>query len=195
MVSEERHEFQRAGIEAALEHGIDIFGRRIWLHGAIDEYTIGMAIRGLYMLADMSRDPIELYVSSYGGHLDESFALHDVTRTIKCDVVTCALGKCMSAAPLLVACGKRGHRYTTESTTFMLHDVRVFDVQGRPADLAVEADVAMGMMDNYAKLLGRYTNKDRRHWRRLFDSKTDRYFDSETAIEWGVVDAIWNEKD
>lgn len=195
MSDHERHEFQRAGIEAALEHGIDIFGRRIWLHGGIDEDTIGMAIRGLYMLGDIGSAPIELYVSSYGGYLDESFALHDVTRTIKCDVVTCALGKCMSAAPLLVACGKQGYRYTTESTTFMLHDTRISEMEGRPAELVVEADVAKGMMDHYAKLLARYTKKDKRHWRRLFDAKTDRYFDADTAIEWGVVDAIWNEKD
>jgi len=184
----------RDRIEAALQHGIDIMGRRIFLHGGVDEDTIGRAIRGLYLLDDLNANPIELYVSSYGGELDEAFALHDVTRTITAPVHTIALGKCMSAAPMLVACGAKGHRYASEHTTFMLHDASLDCGEGSPALISAHAESARESMRIYARLLGRYTKKPPAHWARIFASKIDKYFTAEQAVAWGLVDQVWAEK-
>jgi len=189
-------EFQKAAIEAVLEYGIDIAGRRIFLHGGVDEETIGLAIRGLYMLGDMMpKEPVELYVSSYGGELDEAFALHDVTRTVTCPVTTVALGKCMSAAPMLVACGKKGHRFATENTMFMLHDATMTDMSdARPVEVATYVSLTEAMMERYARLLARYTKKGVAHWRKIFSGKADTVFGVEEALDWGVIDSIWSEK-
>lgn len=143
----------------------------------------------------MDDRPIELYVSSYGGELDEAFALHDVTRTIKCPVHTVALGKCMSAAPLLVACGQPGHRWVAEHTQFMLHDVSLDVAEGSPSYVLGHAEAARAQMKRYAELLGKYTRKPRGHWSRMFSSKTDRFFGADDAVEWGLVDQVWSEKD
>ena len=184
-----------ARIEAALEHGVDIAGRRIFLHGGVDEDTIGKAIRGTYLLADASSAPIELYVSSYGGDLDEAFALHDVTRTISAPVHTVALGKCQSAAPLLVACGEKGFRYASENVTFMLHDVTL-DVPENipPLYLKSLAEAAKVQMATYAKLLEAYSKMKARHWAGIFAGKSDRYFTADQAVAWGLVDHVWSEK-
>ena len=181
-------------IEAALEHGVDIQGRRVFLHGGVDEDSIGFAIRGIYLLADVNVKPIELYVSSYGGDLDEAFALHDVTRTISAPVHTVALGKCMSAAPLLVACGAAGHRYVSENTTFMLHDCSLEVPEGSPSFVASHAAAAKAQMSSLARLLARYTKKNARHWAGIFAGKSDRFFTAEQAVAWGLVDQIWAEK-
>lgn len=182
-----------AQIEAALEHGVDIAGRRIFLHGGVDEETIGRAIRGLYLLADVNQQPIELYVSSYGGELDEAFALHDVTRTVRAPIHTMALGKCMSAAPILVACGAPGHRYVSENCQFMLHDCSL-GADGSPAAILAHAEAAKATMKRMAELLGKYTKKRAAHWQRIFNSKVDRFFDADQAVEWGLVDQVWSEK-
>lgn len=192
----ERDEALKARLEAALEHGIDIKGRRIFLHGGVDEDTISTAIRGMYLLSDESEEPIELFVSSYGGSLDESFALHDVTRTIKVPVGTCALGKCQSAAPLLVACGHKGERWATANTSFMLHDAQLeFGEGDYPSNIMASAAVTVEMMDTYARLMAKYTKKDKRFWKRIFAGKVDRFFTADEALEWGVIDQIWSEKD
>ena len=184
-----------AELEAALEHGVDVKGRRIFLHGDVGEDTIALAIRGMYLLADLTDKHIELFVTSYGGELDEAFALHDVTRTICVPVHTVALGKCQSAAPLLVACGHRGQRWAAVHTTFMLHDAWMGSIEGEnPANLQIAAEQAKQQMKRMAELLAKYSRKDKRHWTRLFASKTDRFFDAEQAQEWGIIDEIWDEK-
>ena len=187
----------REEIEAALAHGIDITGRKVFLHSDVDEMSIARTIRGLYLLDNVCQDPIELFVSSFGGSLEDAFALHDVTRTIKSPVHTIALGKCMSAAPLLVACGQKKERYATENTLFMLHDVRLYydTAVEFPEELANVANVSRHLMDKYATLLGKYTKKRKTYWQEIFAKRTDTYFIADEAIALGIADAVWSEKD
>lgn len=184
-----------AKLEAALEYGVDVVGRRIFLHGDVDEETAGWAIRGMYLLADISQQPIELFVMSYGGSIDEAFALHDVTRTVKAPVHTVALGKCMSAAPLLLACGEPGNRWASEHTTFMIHDVKLTVPEGSPAYVNSWVAITKKQCETMDRLLAKYTKMPYKHWRRLSAGKADSYFDAEQALEWGLIDALWNEKD
>jgi len=188
--------YTQAQLEAVLREGVDVQCRRIYLHGGINEDAVGRITRGLYVLSTQSEvKPVELFVSSYGGDLDNAFALHDVTRTISCPVHTVALGKCMSAAPLLVACGQRGHRYATENTVFMLHNSSIEEFDGSPQQMQLYSTVCRAQMKTYARLLGRYTKKPARHWQRMFDRELDRFFTAEQAAEWGLVDSVWSEKD
>lgn len=182
-------------LDAALEHGVDVKGRRIFLHGDVGEESIGVAIRAMYLLADMEKSPIELYVTSYGGELDEAFAMHDVTRTIKVPVHTVALGKCMSAAPLLVACGEAGYRWASEHTQFMLHDCSLDAGEGSPIAIEAHVAAAKAQMVRYAELLEMYTNKPKAHWTRMFKRRADKFFSAEEALEWGLIDGIWSEKE
>lgn len=179
---------------AALEKGVDVKNRRIFLHGDVDEDTIGLTIRAMYLLSDMGNEPIVLFVTSYGGEIDEAFALHDVTRTIKVPVHTVALGKCMSAAPLLVACGHKGERWATVHTQFMLHDVTLDIDEGSPTYIAAHVEAARIQMIRYAELLAKYTNKPKGHWSRMFQQRSDRFFSADEALEWGMIDGIWQEK-
>lgn len=180
-------------IRAALQDGVDITGRRIFLHGEINEERVSTAIRGLYLLAN-KKAPIELYVSSEGGDLDDMFVLHDVTRTVPAPVHTVALGKCMSSAVLLVACGEKGSRYASENTQFMLHGalISIAEESSRPHVQTV-LQSTKARMDAYAVLMARYTNKSVAHWNRLLRGP-DKFFDAEAALEWGIVDHIWSEK-
>lgn len=179
----------------ALEKGFDLKGRRIFLHGNVEEDTIALAIRGMYLLQDLDdKRPIELYVTSYGGDLDEAFALHDVTRTIRAPVHTVALGKCMSAAPLLVACGHKGERWATTHTQFMLHDVSLEVEESSPTAIVAHVTAAKVQMERYAELLEKYSNKPKRFWNQMFKQRADKFFSAEEAQEWGLIDGIWLEK-
>lgn len=179
---------------AALEHGVDVQGRRVFLHGDVAEESIGKVIRGLYLISDGSRDPIELFVSSYGGALDDAFALHDVTRTITCPVHTFTIGKCQSAAPLLVACGEPGNRYAGQHTSFMLHDAMLEAPEGPPVLVESWVKNTRRLMQHYSRLLENYTDKPAQHWVNIFRSKSDHFFSAEQAQEWGLIDHIWSEK-
>lgn len=181
-------------MSSALEHGVDVQGRRIFLHGDVDSDSIAMAIRGMYLMADQSSEPITLFVASYGGDIDEAFALHDVTRTVPVEIHTVALGMCMSAAPFLVACGQPGHRYASENCEFMLHTASM-EVEGTMSNVAGTAEAVRRRCERMDRLLAKYTNRPYRHWSKFSRASDDYYFTAQQALEWGLIDSIWSEKD
>lgn len=181
--------------EFAILEGVDLANRRVYLHGDIDERRIGQAMRAVLALASKSEDPIEVFVCSYGGELNESFGLHDVMRSVKAPIITTAIGKCMSAAPLLVACGEPGERWATPHTQFMLHPATLDMSEATAESVGCVAELTKQQMLQYAGLLGRYTRKSAIFWRNLFTNHRDNYFMAEQAREWGLIDNIWYEKD
>jgi ATP-dependent Clp protease protease subunit len=183
-------------VDAYFDHGIDISNRRIFLFDDVEEVSIGTVIKGLYQLeATNKSDPIELFVGSFGGSEYEMLALYDVLQNgLRCPIHTIAIGKCMSAAPLLVAAGEVGERWATPNAQFMVHMGSAGVTDGRVEVSKAEVVHAEILGKIWYELMARHTQRPASHWRRLCKKVEDSYFDSETAIEWGIIDQIWSEK-
>ena len=79
-------------VNAYFEYGLDSSNRRVFLLGGVDESPIGNAIKGIYFLAGQSdKEPIELFIGSFGGSLYEMFSLYDVLNTVAAPIHTEAL--------------------------------------------------------------------------------------------------------
>jgi len=175
--------------------GICLKTRRIFLYGDVEEENVGKVIRALYAMAAMdSEERIMLFVSSYGGSLDDSMALVDTMRALSCPVYTVALGKCMSAAPLIVAAGEPGFRFAMPNTSWMLHDVSQDVGAGCPAWISGMAAAGKVIIKKYALLLDIYTERRTAHWTRIFRMKSDKFFTSADAFEWGIVDEVFDDE-
>ena len=186
----------RDWVEAYFDYGIDLVNRCIFLVGDINQETIGHVIKGMYLMENQNTEykPIELRISSYGGDVYDAYGLHDTTRTLKSPVYTMGTGKIMSAAVLLVACGEKGQRWAGENTTFMVH-VPSWDTNDETLhNHKIEVAEGERLWNRWYELMGKYTKKPASFWRKLCSKNTDHYFDAEQALEWGVIDNIWLEK-
>jgi len=183
-------------VDAYFDHGVDVTNRRVFLFDDVDDASIGIVIKGLYLMESFnSSEPIELFVGSFGGSVYEMFGLYDVLQNgLRCPVHTVAIGKCMSAAPLLVAAGERGKRWATPHVQFMVHRGNAGVESDRVEAAAAEVSHVKAMDALWNKLMARHTNKTATHWERICRKVQDSYFDADTAIEWGIVDQIWSEK-
>jgi ATP-dependent Clp endopeptidase proteolytic subunit ClpP len=175
---------------SALERGVDLQGRRIFLHGEVDEETVGAAVRGLFVMADQSNESIELIISSYGGSVDLSFALHDVMRAIKPAVHATAIGMCQSAAPFLLACAEKGYRFASANCEFMVHTAS-FGMDGAIINVQGTAAAMKRRMERMDRLLAEYSKMPYRHWSSFNRSGNDHYFGTKEALKWGLIDGIW----
>jgi ATP-dependent Clp protease protease subunit len=135
-----------------------------------------------------------MFISSYGGTLYDALALYDIMHTLSCPVHTFAYGKCMSAAPLLLAAGEPGKRWVAPNVAFMHHDWNDDDIGGTGAAIK-------GLVEHYDKignqwtaLLARHSNKNFKWWNTRAKKPADFYFSADEALEWGVADNIWVEK-
>jgi len=191
-------------IDAYFEYGVDVVNRKVFLFDGVDETSIGYVIKGLYLMeASITQEdreggqipPIELFIGSFGGSEYEMFALYDVIRTLESPIHTTAIGKCMSAAPLLVACGEPGHRYATPNTWFMVHESWDDWGMARVDELQKTLNHYKEMGDRWNKLMAKHTGQTVASWKRMAKAVGDTYFDAYKAVELGLIDHVWDEKD
>ncbi len=192
-------------VQAYFEYGVDVKNRKVFLFDGVDEDTIGYVIKGLYLMeaentkeqvANDTVKPIELFIGSFGGSEYEMWALYDVIRTLQSPIYTVAIGKCMSAAPLLVACGEPGHRCATPNTWFMVH--QAWSEWGDRDKDVIKTEIKHydAMEVRWYDLMAVHSKKPAAFWKaKCTKQKGDSYFDAYTAQEYGLIDYVWDEKD
>lgn len=113
-------------IEPWLDFGVDLKNRRVFLYSPVyaaetrAEFGTDQVVKSLLWLDSVKKDAVELWINSPGGMLEEMWAIHDVIRTMRSDVVTVGIGNISSAACLLLAAGT-GVRYVMPHASFMWH--------------------------------------------------------------------------
>jgi len=191
-------------VEAYFEYGVDVKNRKVFLFDGVDEDSIGYVIKGLYLMeAENTTEqrskgtikPIELFIGSFGGSEYEMWALYDVIRTLESPIHTIAIGKCMSAAPLLVACGEPGYRFATPNTWFMVHQSWTEFLFERVDAVKKEIKHYEQMGATWYSMMEKHTNKPSGYWKRECEKVGDKFFDAWAAKEYGIIDHVWDEKE
>jgi len=181
-------------VDAYFDYGVDVANRRVFL-GDIDHESVDAAIKGMYLMETQDPNaPIELFISSYGGEIYDALALYDIMQTIKCPIHTFAYGKCMSAAPLLLAAGEPGQRWVAAHTFFMHHD-GADAIEGKTTSMKAGMKHLEELDKAWTILFAKLSNKTFKWWDDRSKRSGDFYFSADEAIEWGLADSIWSEKD
>ncbi len=160
--------------------------RIILMTGEINEVKSHQFLRSLLTLS--AQDPVKeitLYLSTYGGDTYEMLGMHDMMKMVKCPIHTIAVGKVMSAGVLLLAAGTR--RSAAPNTIIMLHQVST-GMSGNVQDLSIEVSHVQALQGAMYKLYSQYTGtpiKTIEH-----DLSHDRYFTTEEALKYGLIDEI-----
>jgi len=171
------------------DYAIDPRRRRLFLYEDIDEVSIGRFIQGLLILEDEQTDkPIEIIMSSCGGCEYEMLAAFDIIRSLTSTVVVKAVGKIMSAAPLILAAGDE--RYAYPNTQFMVHESSYYLEERHN-----QARTLVGHFEDLTKLwadkMEGCTNLTAKQWLALTErTGRDKYFGVDKALSYGLIDGI-----
>ena len=164
--------------------------RMVFLHGEVSEHVIAQVIAQMLHLANTSRAPIHLVVSTYGGSIDEMFSLYDTIKFLPCPVHTVALGKVMSAGVLLLASGVKGKRLIGASARIMMHPLsggafgNVFEIEN-------QANEAKRLQELMVDSLVKETKMTRQQIvKRVMNPMLDYYLTPQDAVRFGIVDKI-----
>lgn len=185
--------FQQEWVDAYFNNGVDIANRRVFI-GDMDEISVDCTIKGLYLMETQSKvQPCEMFISSLGGTVHDTLALYDIINTLHCPIHTFAYGKCMSAAPLLLAAGNPGNRWIAPHASFMHHDWSDH-VAGKGSELEAIVKHNEWTASMWTTLLAKHSTKNFQWWNTRAKQSADFYFYAEEAIDWGIADHIWVEK-
>jgi len=176
--------------ENYFEYGIDPRRRRLFLYEDIDEVSIGRFVQGLIVLADENSDrSIEVIMSSCGGDEYEMMAAYDMMRSLShVHIVVKAIGKIMSATPLILAAGDE--RWAYPSTQFMVHE-SWYNLEERHNNAKVTVAHMEDMTKLWAEKMAERTNLSAKQWLNLTEKTgRDKYFGAEQALKYGLIDKI-----
>jgi ATP-dependent Clp protease, protease subunit len=163
--------------------------RVIYLDCEIEEEVASQITAILFLLdrEDESKK-ISLWINSPGGDAPGFFAIYDMMHRIKAPVQTVCIGEACSASAILLAAGTPGMRYAMPSSRVMLHQIQVEGLGGSNAEIEIDTKELKEMQEYLTEILARHTGHTKAKIKR--DTKMDKWFSAETAVEYGIVDKI-----
>ena len=165
--------------------------RTVLLFGAISDQSASDIARRLIALDADSAAPIDMLVSSPGGHLESGDAIHDIIRFITAPVNMIGTGWVGSAATHLYLSVPKQRRFCTPNTRFLIHQPSG-GAGGPASDIAIHAQEIIKARERIARTISRETGRPLEGV--LEDIERDRWLSAEEAIEYGLVGRIISNK-
>lgn len=133
---------------------------------------------------------IEMHLHSNGGAVTGLLNIYDVMQMIQAPIKTVCVGKCYSAAAVLLAAGNKGERYAQKNSSIMIHGIQCgFPVPGHDMTSSKNYyDFLMENNDNIMKILAQHTGHSLAKVKE--DCKQDVWMDAKQALEYGLIDHI-----
>lgn len=163
--------------------GIDLESRRIDVDTEVDETMASIIVRSLLKMSELSKDPIELYLSTFGGDAYSAMKIYDAITACDCDVHIIASGKIMSAGFIIFLAGDQ--RTAAPHTAFMMHSIS-YESEGKVKDQEISVIEAKRLNNIFLDILAQRTNKNKKYWYRKLNGP-DQYMDVAQAKECGVI--------
>ena len=175
------------------ERSYDIYsrllGERIVFVGQqIDDDIANLVVAQLIHLE--SEDPdkdVAMYINSPGGVMSAGFAMYDAMQFIQPDVQTICFGIAMSAASLLLAGGAPGKRSALPNARILIHQPSG-GFQGQSSDIEIHAREILAQRRRLEEVYAEHTDESIEQIHD--DLERDRFFTSEEAREYGLIDEI-----
>lgn len=162
--------------------------RTLVLGEALEERNSNRLVAALLLLADA--DPhadIRLLINSVGGSVPGMLAIRDTMRVIPNDVVTVNVGMAYSAGQFLLSAGTKGKRFAMPHAKVLLHQGSA-GIGGTAMDIAIQADDLRRTRDTVLGCIAQDTGQPVNQVDE--DSRRDRWFSAQEALDYGFVDAI-----
>ncbi len=167
--------------------------RIIFLAGPITDRSASIVIMRMLYLQSIKRDqPINLYINSPGGLVDQTLAIYDTMQFLGCDVATYCIGQASSGAAIVLAAGTKGQRYALPHAKLMLHQP-YSGITGQAEDIRIQAEEILKDKKLLNELLSKHTGQPPDKIER--EIERDRYLDAQEALAYGLVDEILAEPD
>ncbi|HWI75079.1 MAG TPA: ATP-dependent Clp protease proteolytic subunit [Baekduia sp.] len=175
------------------ERSFDIYSRLlrervVFVGTAIDDDVANLVVAQLLHLeADDPDKDINLYVNSPGGDAYAALAMYDAMQFVNCDVATICCGIAMSGGSLVLAGGAPEKRYALPNARILIHQPHG-SYQGQSTDMEIHAREAISLRGRYEEIYAHHTGQDQA--RIKADIERDRYFTSEDAVGYGLIDRV-----
>jgi len=145
----------------------------------------------LFLEADDPDKDIFLYINSPGGSVYDGLGIFDTMQHVKPDIHTVCVGLAASMGAFLLCAGAKGKRSSLLHSRIMIHQP-LGGARGQASDIRIQADEILFIKDKLNKELSDRTGQLIERIRE--DTDRDFYMSPSEAIEYGIIDNVFNKR-
>ncbi len=161
--------------------------RTVLITGEINDKLANRVTTQLIALAEDSDDPINVFISSPGGHVESGDMVHDMITFIKPTVRCIGSGWVASAGALIFVGAKKENRFCLPNTRFLLHEPRG-GVGGSVSDIQIQAEQISIMRKRFHRIFAEATGQTEK--KIAADTERDFWLNTDEAIEYGLLGKV-----
>jgi ATP-dependent Clp protease protease subunit len=161
--------------------------RFVLVFGEVNHSLARATCERLIALSQESEAPINVLISSPGGHVESGDAIHDMIRFVRAPVTTVGTGWVASAGTHIFLAAPKERRVCLPNTRFMIHQPGG-GVGGPATDIAIQAKEILRTRERIARVIAKQTDQPLK--KVLADMERDFWMSAEEAIEYGIVSRV-----
>jgi ATP-dependent Clp protease protease subunit len=161
--------------------------RTVVIAGEINDKLAQKTVTHLMALAEDNDDPINVLISSPGGHVESGDMVHDIIKFIRPKVRCIGSGWVASAGALIFVAASKEDRYCLPNTRFLLHQPSG-GIRGQATDMAIQADQLRIMRERFDNLFAEATGQTPDKIRE--DTQRDFWLSTEEALAYGLLGQV-----
>ena len=165
--------------------------RSVELWGPVDDKSAKEVVTKLRLLdADKPGEEIKFFINSPGGVVTSGMVIYDTMKMLKSPVSTICMGLAASMGSILLSGGVKGRRFVYPHSEIMIHQPSIGGyMQGVSVDLEITARQTRRVKEISARILADNCGKKFEQIMKDFDR--DYWMDAKEAIEYGIVDQVY----
>jgi ATP-dependent Clp protease protease subunit len=166
--------------------------RNILLSGEINKSLGERIIRQLILLEDQGDDPIKVFIDSPGGDADAGFAIFDMMRFVKPQVIIVGMGLVASAAAIILLAAPKERRIALPNSHYLIHQP-LSGMRGVATEIEIHAKELDKLRRKINKLISEETGQKIDKVEK--DTDRDYWMNAEEALEYGLISRIIKNRD
>ena len=161
--------------------------RAISIFGQINEKVARTVTEQLLALSADNDDPITIYISSPGGHVESGDVVYDMIKFIKPEVRVVGTGWVASAATNIYLAAKKENRYSLPNTRYLVHQPSGGS-QGDATDIKIQMEQIVKTKERINKIISKETGRPLEQVEK--DTDRDYWMTVDEAIDYGIVHKV-----
>ena len=176
---------------------MDVFSRLmadriIFLGTEIDDTVANVIIAQLlYLSSQDPESPITMYLNTPGGSVYDGLAIYDTMQYISNEVQTVCTGLAASMGSVLLCAGEKGKRFALPHSRIMIHQP-LGGAHGQASDIEITAKEILKLKGELYQIIADHSGKPLKQIEN--DADRDHWLTAKEAVEYGMIDDIFNMK-
>lgn len=161
--------------------------RSISVFGQVDEKMARTVSQQLLALSADGDEPITLYISSPGGHVESGDVIYDMIKFVKPTVRVIGTGWVASAATNIYLAAKKENRFSLPNTRYLVHQPSGGS-RGNATDIKIQMEEILKTKERINKIISDETGRPLEQVEK--DTDRDYWMCVDEAIDYGIVTKV-----